>query len=177
MISKVIHCSSRLFWQMLFHSLMFYGSIYSFYLEKLMSNLKWHAFDLIQVALTLSVIISKIARIDYPREWYAFYLEVLVYNWVLWRTIFNIVFKNTKIFHVKQHGLLGKGFSDFNLMVTLAFKKCYCWFWWRVSLTFMACPMRFWASWVSQVIIERLSPWDSLTKELISLYVVCILDI
>nr|GMC85878.1 importin-11 isoform X1 [Ipomoea batatas] len=69
LISKVIHCSSRLFWQMLFHSLMFYGSIYSFYLEKLMSNLKWHAFDLIQVALTLSVIISKIARIDYPREW------------------------------------------------------------------------------------------------------------
>lgn len=29
---------------------------------------------MLQIALTLAVLISKIARIDYPREWYALWL-------------------------------------------------------------------------------------------------------
>nr|GLL24351.1 importin-11 isoform X2 [Ipomoea trifida] len=133
LISKVIHCSSRLFWQMLFHSLMFYGSIYSFYLEKLMSNLKWHAFDLIQVALTLSVIISKIARIDYPREWpdlFSSLAQQLQSADILTsHRIFMIIFRTLKELSTKRLASDQRNFAEIS---TQFFE--YCWHLWQTDV-------------------------------------------
>lgn len=45
-----------------------------FILTSKISSLHSHLISKIQISLTLAVLISKIARIDYPKEWYAFYM-------------------------------------------------------------------------------------------------------